>query len=87
MLFENDYHKMNVSSLMVHVEQIEKKNIKKTNREIKRSRTGDANFSNARLDGQGRQRFKHRLPKIGYSSAYPMVNKDRVLKPKPQGGL
>ncbi|KAK4731301.1 hypothetical protein R3W88_024289 [Solanum pinnatisectum] len=52
------------------------------NREGKRARTGDGNFSNAKYDAP---RFKQRFSNQGSSSA-PRVNKDRVSNPKPQGG-
>ena len=52
---------------------------------MKRARTSDENFSNARSDGQGRPRFRQRFSNQGFSSA-PRVNKDRVSNPKPQGG-
>ncbi|XP_049368386.1 uncharacterized protein LOC125833282 [Solanum verrucosum] len=71
---------------MVHAEQIEKQKLKKMNREVKRARTGNGNFSNAKSNGQRRQNFKQMFPNQGSSSASPMVNKDRVSNPKPQGG-
>ncbi|XP_049345496.1 uncharacterized protein LOC125810024 [Solanum verrucosum] len=60
--------------------------LKKNNREVKRARTGDGNFSNARSGGQGRPRFKQRFSNQGSFSTSPRVNKDRVSNPKPQGG-
>ncbi|KAH0773395.1 hypothetical protein KY290_010532 [Solanum tuberosum] len=55
-----------------------------TNREVKRARTDDGNFSKGKSEGQGRPRFKRRFPNQGSSSA-PRVNKGRVSNPKPQG--
>ncbi|XP_049406233.1 uncharacterized protein LOC125869861 [Solanum stenotomum] len=78
--------RMNISSLMVDAKQIEEHNLKKMNREVKKARTGDGNFSNAKFDGQGRQRFKQRFSNQHSSSDTPIVNKDRVSNRKPQGG-
>jgi len=69
---------MNISSLMVHAEQIEEKKLKKMNREVKSARTDDGNSSNARSEEQGQPRFIKRSS----NQDSPMVNKDRVSNPK-----
>lgn len=43
---------MNISSIMVHAKQIEEKNIKKINKEVKMERKNDAKFSNSWTDKQ-----------------------------------
>ncbi|XP_049344890.1 uncharacterized protein LOC125809270 [Solanum verrucosum] len=77
---------MDISRLMVHDQKIEESKLKKKNREVKRARTSDGNFSNARSDGQGQQKFKPRYSNQYSSNASPTVNKDRVPNPKPEGG-
>uniref|UniRef100_M1DBF1 Retrotransposon gag protein n=1 Tax=Solanum tuberosum TaxID=4113 RepID=M1DBF1_SOLTU len=80
------HHDMDISHLMVHAQQIEELKLKGKNREVKRSRTGDRNFSNARSNKQGQPRFKQRFSNQGSSNASLRVNRNRVSNPKPQGG-
>ncbi|WMV29786.1 hypothetical protein MTR67_023171, partial [Solanum verrucosum] len=75
-----------ISRLMVYAQQMEEEKLQDKNREVKRARTGDGNFFNARSDGQGRTRFKQRFSNQGCSSAAPRVHNDRVSNPKPQRG-
>ncbi|XP_049378143.1 uncharacterized protein LOC125842906 [Solanum stenotomum] len=56
------------------------------NREVKRVKTGDGNFSNARSNGQGPPRFRQRFSNQGSSNSPPRVNNDMVSNPKSQGG-
>lgn len=53
---------------------------------MKRARIDDKNFSNAKSNGKGRQRFKRKFFNQVSSSASPMVNMDKVSNPKAQGG-
>ncbi|KAK4721406.1 hypothetical protein R3W88_011639 [Solanum pinnatisectum] len=76
---------MNISCLMVHAKQIEEQKLKQVNREVKRARTDDGNFSKGMFEVQGKPRFKKRFSSQG-SSSTPRVNKDRVSNPKPKGG-
>jgi len=55
------------------------------NKEVKRARNSEGNFSKAKPDGKGQQGFKQRVSNQG-SSSTPRVDKDRVFNPKPQGG-
>ncbi|XP_049357353.1 uncharacterized protein LOC125822017 [Solanum verrucosum] len=84
------YHDMDISRLMVHAHQMEELKFKEKSREVKRARTVDGNFSNARSDEQGKprfkQRFKQRFSNQGFSHPSPRVNKDMVSNRKPQGG-
>ncbi|XP_049356995.1 uncharacterized protein LOC125821624 [Solanum verrucosum] len=67
---------MDISHLMVHGQLMKEEKLKEKNREVKRASTGDGNFSNARSDGQGRQKFKQRFSNQGSYSSH-RVNKDK----------
>ena len=51
------HHDMDISRIMAYPQKIEESKFKKKNKEVKRARTGDWNFSNARFDGQSQLRF------------------------------
>ena len=51
------HHDMDISRIMAYPQKIEESKFKKKNKEVKRARTGDWNFSNARFDGQSQPRF------------------------------
>uniref|UniRef100_M1DPE6 Gag-pol polyprotein n=1 Tax=Solanum tuberosum TaxID=4113 RepID=M1DPE6_SOLTU len=76
---------MDISHLMVHAQQIEEDKLKEKSREVKRARTGDVNFSNAKTEGQGRPRFGQRFSGQDSYKAPPKSNKERVSNPKTQG--
>uniref|UniRef100_M1DMA9 Gag-pol polyprotein n=1 Tax=Solanum tuberosum TaxID=4113 RepID=M1DMA9_SOLTU len=75
---------MNISRFMLYAQQMEDEKRQGNNREVKRPRVGDGNFSNAKFDGQGRKRFKQSFSNQGSSSA-SRVDKGRVSRPNPQG--
>ncbi|KAK4729735.1 hypothetical protein R3W88_022723 [Solanum pinnatisectum] len=76
---------MDISHLMVYGQQIEETRFRKKNREVKRARTDDENFSKGKFEGQSGLRCKKRFSNQGSFSG-PRVKKDRVPNPKPQGG-
>ncbi|KAH0767925.1 hypothetical protein KY285_003796 [Solanum tuberosum] len=77
---------MDISRLMVHAKKIEEANLKEKNKDAKRARTGDGNFSNIRSDGKGRPRFRRKFSNQGFSNASSKFTRHRVTNPKPQGG-
>ncbi|WMV19633.1 hypothetical protein MTR67_013018 [Solanum verrucosum] len=79
------HHDMDISRLLVYSQKMEDEKLQEKNKQVKRARTDNRNFSNAKSDGQGRSRFKRKFYNQGSSSA-PRVNKDRVSNSKPQGG-
>ncbi|XP_049345495.1 uncharacterized protein LOC125810021 [Solanum verrucosum] len=76
---------MDISSLMVYAKQVEETRLRKKNREVKRARTDNGNFSKGKFEGQCGPRFKKRFSNQDSSSG-PRVNKDKVSNPKPQRG-
>uniref|UniRef100_M1DXR9 Gag-pol polyprotein n=1 Tax=Solanum tuberosum TaxID=4113 RepID=M1DXR9_SOLTU len=78
-------HDTDISCLMVYAQQIGESKLKETNREVKRARTGDGNFSNARSDGYGQPRTQERLSNQLFPNTHG-YNQERVSNPKPQGG-
>ncbi|XP_049406260.1 uncharacterized protein LOC125869904 [Solanum stenotomum] len=73
-----------MNKFVMGVSDLESK-LKGNNREVKRARTCDRNFSYARSDGQVRPRFRQKFSNQGSSSSPLRVNKDQVSNPKPQG--
>ncbi|XP_049349489.1 uncharacterized protein LOC125814083 [Solanum verrucosum] len=63
---------MDISSLIVHTQQIEEHKLKKKSREAKRANTGDGNFSHARSDRHSRLRFQQKFSSQGSSNSLPM---------------
>jgi len=71
-------HDIDISLIMVYDQQMEDEKLQGNNREVKRARTGDGNISNAKFNGQGRQRFKQRFSNQGSSVVPPRANNERV---------
>ena len=70
---------------MVHAKKIEEKKLKKIGREWNRTMAKDGNSSMARLEVQGKPRFKKSFPNE-IPSTTPRINKAKGSTPKPQEG-
>lgn len=77
---------MDILRLMMYSQQMEYEKLQDNNGEVKRAKTSYENFSNAKYDGQGRQKSKQRFPNKGSSSAI-RGRKDRFSIPKPKVGV
>ncbi|WMV14397.1 hypothetical protein MTR67_007782 [Solanum verrucosum] len=76
-----------ISRFMKHAQQIEKENFKEKEREYKRARIGNGDFSHSRSGGHGHPQFWKKFSSQGSSNAPTSnFNKYRVSNPKPQGG-
>ncbi|WMV41565.1 hypothetical protein MTR67_034950 [Solanum verrucosum] len=53
-------HDMDISSLLVHAQQIQEEKLKERSREAKRARVDDSNFAHSKFSGQGPSRFRQR---------------------------
>ncbi|XP_049369896.1 uncharacterized protein LOC125834788 [Solanum verrucosum] len=69
---------IDISRLMVHVEQIEEQKLKQVGRELKRSRADDGNSSKVRFEIQDKPKFKKRYSNQGPPNT-PRVNKGKCL--------
>ena len=77
--------RMDISRLMVHVEQIEDQKLKQVGRELKKVRTEDGNSSKAKFKVQGKSSFKRRYS----TKAFLMIqgsSRVRFLLPIPKRG-
>ena len=68
---------MDISRLMVHVEQIEDRKLEQVGKELKKVRTKYGNSSKIRFEVQDKPRFKKRFFNQGPSKS-PRVNKSKV---------
>lgn len=73
---------LNTSNLVIHVKQIEEKNLNQMNREAKMARIGDGNSLNARSEGHRKPRFKMNSS----NKDSPMVINDSVFNPNFERG-
>uniref|UniRef100_M1DIT9 Retrotransposon gag protein n=1 Tax=Solanum tuberosum TaxID=4113 RepID=M1DIT9_SOLTU len=78
-------HDMDISRLMVHVQQIEEEKLKERSREVKRARVDDGNFAHSRSGGWGHSRFRKKFSGEGSTNAPPRPRNEWVSNPKPQG--
>ena len=74
---------MDISRIMVHVEQIEEKKLKQVGKELKRTSAKMEILPKTGFEVQEKQRFKKRFSNQG-SSNTPRVNEVKGSIPKPQ---
>ncbi|WMV25494.1 hypothetical protein MTR67_018879 [Solanum verrucosum] len=79
-------NEMKFFHLMVHAQQIEEDKLKERSSKVKKTRTGDGDFSHSTSDGHGRFEFRQRFSGQGSSNDPPLFSKDNVPNPRPQGG-
>ena len=72
---------MDISRLMLHIEQIEEQKVKQVIRDLKKVRTEEGNFSTKRFEVQYKPRLQRRFSRQVPPNA-PRVKKSKVPTPK-----
>ncbi|XP_055802647.1 uncharacterized protein LOC129871704 [Solanum dulcamara] len=79
---------MDIYKLMNYVEQVKSEKIKVKNREFKRPRIDDSEFSHGKFVSDGRPCFYQKYSgQVSSNATTPRFEKDRVHNTKPQGGV
>lgn len=78
---------MDLSTLMVHAQQIEKEKVKEKESENKRARTGSFNFAQPRSESGNRPQFRQKSSASASVPKFRNDNRDRAPSSKSQGSV